>query len=55
MTAVFVFPILIQVDQHIDPTIQMGSRMFIKIGVDFQHTAGFDLMEAASFIIGIGE
>src|SRR5437588_4674175 len=55
MAAVLLAPVLVEVDQHVEPPIQLQFGMDVEVGVDFEEAAGLDLMQAAAAEIWIGD
>ena len=47
MSAVFLFPVLIQVEQEIQPAIKFEFRVAVEVGVNFKKAARLYLMKAA--------
>src|SRR5271156_2913607 len=47
MTAVVLLPILVQIQQEIESSVEAIILMFVKIHVNAQFTAGHDLVKAA--------
>src|SRR5882672_5305067 len=47
MPAVALFPILIEIDQQIDPPVQVKIRMFVEVGMDLQKASPPDLMKTS--------
>src|SRR5271170_622785 len=55
VASVFLFPILVQVDQDIDAAVELELGMQVVIGVDRKLATGLDLMQSAAYEIGIGD
>src|SRR5436309_1924708 len=54
MAAELFAPLLVQVDQHVQPAIELQLRMDIEVGVDLQKSAGLDLMQSPAAEVRIG-
>ena len=52
--AVFLLPVLVQVDQHVYPALKIHHDVMIEIGMDRQVTTLLDLMNSRPQKIGIG-
>src|ERR1700761_7060054 len=53
MASVFLFPILVQVNEDIDPPVQAKLLVVAEVGMDLQQTARPDLVQTASSVIRI--
>src|SRR6266508_3217281 len=54
MSAVLFSPIFVQVNEHVQPPIELQLRMNIEIGVHFQKSARLDLMQSAAAEVRVG-
>src|SRR5713226_401565 len=53
MAAVLLFPILVQVNQHVEPAVELQLRMDVEVGVDLEKPARLDLMQPPTTKVGI--
>src|SRR4029077_13930359 len=54
VASVLLFPILVEIDQHVQTTIEFELRMNVEVGVHFEKSARLDLMETAPAEVWIG-
>src|SRR4051794_451699 len=55
MPAVLIAPILVEIDEHVQPAIEFQLRMDVEVGVNLQESAGLDLMQSAAAEVWIGD
>src|SRR5713101_8304008 len=54
MTAIFLAPILVQVEQHIEAPVETVTRMLVKVGMDCELSPPHDLVKPAPVEARIG-
>src|SRR3990167_3099896 len=54
ITAVFLFPVLVQVQQDVDAPVQKGGVVVIEVGVEFEQTPSADLVQTTTTQCRIG-
>src|ERR1700690_2977710 len=55
VSAVFFLPVFVQIDQHIDSTVQLELRVKVEIRMHLERATRFDLVQSAAHIVRVGD